>query len=601
VTSALADLAGRRPWALLAANLAVLAVGLALALGAPEHLGIGSLALSEGSGRASSGGGAGPRADLVIATTGQEPASSGVYRVALRVISSQVRTDATVSAIRQGPISANGRSTSLLVSLAAADRADRQQAVERIEDGIDPGPLRVAFGGELGALLEARHDLSGDLWKLELLALPFVLLALAAAVGPRLAAAPVICAATAVVGALAGLRVVGGFADLSLLGIAPAAVVGVGLGVEAPCLLISRFRDESTLSQSDEALRQTVAAGGRIALSLGVAATAATVGLLVTPLDQAPSMVLACALAAGFALASSLVCVPPLLVLAGRAKVGAGEQARGESSLERASGTLAGLIARSPLRTALASLVAVAALVGAALPILQADSRPFSAADLPAKSQAAKAAAIAGGGGGQDAGGGVAQAARPAGKAPNAHAQSLFPKLILAAAVSAAALLLVFGVGFGSIRFVPVAIVTLLPAAAACGLCVLVFQEGHLAAAIGQQRQAALETGAVASLLAGIGSVSAFRAAVAIDATRDERGLGTPPRMVAETVSGVTLPAAALATLVAGASAGVLAGSDLYSAREFGLAVAAGLLLDLVVLRVPLVAALARWAGKGYG
>jgi hypothetical protein len=61
----------------------------------------------------------------------------------------------------------------------------------------------------------------------------------------------------------------------------------------------------------------------------------------------------------------------------------------------------------------------------------------------------------------------------------------------------------------------------------------------------------------------------------------------------------VTVPAAICSTLVTAAAAGVLAGSDLYPAREFGLAVAAGLLIDLVLLRVPLVAALARWGGAG--
>jgi hypothetical protein len=41
----------------------------------------------------------------------------------------------------------------------------------------------------------------------------------------------------------------------------------------------------------------------------------------------------------------------------------------------------------------------------------------------------------------------------------------------------------------------------------------------------------------------------------------------------------------------------MLAGTDLYPAREFGLAVATGLVIDLVLLRAPLIAALARWGG----
>ena len=57
------------------------------------------------------------------------------------------------------------------------------------------------------------------------------------------------------------------------------------------------------------------------------------------------------------------------------------------------------------------------------------------------------------------------------------------------------------------------------------------------------------------------------------------------------------MPAAILATLGVAAAAGALAGSDLYPAREFGLAVAAGLIIDLILVRVPLVAVLSRWGG----
>jgi hypothetical protein len=66
---------------------------------------------------------------------------------------------------------------------------------------------------------------------------------------------------------------------------------------------------------------------------------------------------------------------------------------------------------------------------------------------------------------------------------------------------------------------------------------------------------------------------------------------------VAGLAAGLVLPAALVGTLVAGAASGVLAGADLYAAREFGLAVAAGLVLDLVLVRVPLLAAIGRWGG----
>ena len=70
--------------------------------------------------------------------------------------------------MRQGPVSTDGRSTSLVVSLGDLDASARQDAVERIETGVDPGPLDVSYGGEVATLLDARHDFATDFWKLEL-------------------------------------------------------------------------------------------------------------------------------------------------------------------------------------------------------------------------------------------------------------------------------------------------------------------------------------------------------------------------------------------------------------------------------------------------
>jgi hypothetical protein len=174
---------------------------------------------------------------------------------------------------------------------------------------------------------------------------------------------------------------------------------------------------------------------------------------------------------------------------------------------------------------------------------------------------------------------------------------SLFRDLPLSAGIAAVALALVLWVALRDRRCVPVALVSLLPAAAACGLCVLVFQEGHLAAALGQAEQGALETGAVAALLTALVSISAARAVAAIRAAADGRALALDPARGARLAASLLLPAAIVASLIGAAATGVLAGATLYAAREFGLAVAVGLLIDLVLLRPALTAALARWSG----
>ena len=224
--------------------------------------------------------------------------------------------------MRRGPVSGDGRSTSLIVTLVPGDDAADQRSVERVEAEVDPGPLKVAYGGQVPALLEARHDISHDLWKLELVAIAIVIVALIAVLGPWLAAAPVLCAAIAIAGALAGLRVVGAIADLSLIGIAPAAVIGLAIGIETPCLMMARFSDEAASVPHAEAVRRSVTATAGIALPTVAAVVLAAAGLVAAGLDQAPSMLLASLLAAFLAIASALVSVPALLSSPGRTRGG---------------------------------------------------------------------------------------------------------------------------------------------------------------------------------------------------------------------------------------------------------------------------------------
>jgi hypothetical protein len=117
-------------------------------------------------------------------------------------------------------------------------------------------------------------------------------------------------------------------------------------------------------------------------------------------------------------------------------------------------------------------------------------------------------------------------------------------------------------------------------------------------------RVASRVAGAVAALadlalrrLAGGAGAGPRRGGARAASEAKGRSSGLEPALAAETAAAFTIPAAICSTLITAAAAGVLAGSDLYLARELGLAVAAGLLIDLILLRVPFVAALARWGG----
>jgi len=120
------------------------------------------------------------------------------------------------------------------VDVTAADAAEQRRIADSVAGEVDPGQLEVRVGGRIATLLAAEDTALDGLWRLELLVVPLAALALAAGVGVRLMAGPLLCAAIAVTAALAGLGLAGLIMDLSLLGTVSA--LGVGLAGVAGAL-----------------------------------------------------------------------------------------------------------------------------------------------------------------------------------------------------------------------------------------------------------------------------------------------------------------------------------------------------------------------------
>jgi hypothetical protein len=557
---------------LLAISVAVAAASVVASIGAPADLGIGSTRLEPAK-----------VPDLVLVLTGDVPADSRVFAVSEDVITAQVEADpavASVSTSHAGKAGAEAGRAVLAVQFDDVSEDERQRAVERLSERIDPGSLRVSIGGETATLIAAKRSLGGDLWRVELLVFALALLAMAAAVGPRLIAAPILTALIAVAGTLAILRVLGLIADISLLGIAPAAVVGTVLGIELPSMLVAMRQEEALLSVPTEALRRAVVEGGRRAAVIAGAASLPALGLLATSLDQAPSLALGCALAACLAAASAIVTTPALIQIVGAPGDAGVSESSAQGSLDTGPSPgrlrrLPGVIASGRVRLAGALVTGAAPLVALTVGALDGTSSPLAPSDLPAGS-GARSAAVA------------ADIVVGAG-------ESLFGELPLAAAIAGALLAVAAVVAvrrWGALLVAPAA---LLVAAAGVGAGVLVFQQGHLADLLDLDARASLDTAAVATSLCALAAVGAARGAAALAACRAERRLGVAPDGAAELAGAFTLPGVAAATVAAGAMAGALVAADLYTAKEFGFAVAAGLVLDLLLIRVPLLAALARW------
>jgi hypothetical protein len=576
VLGALATTAWGRPRVLLLGTAGLAVVLGAIAYAAAPGLGLGSSRLGEER-----------EPDIVVAAEPRGKVTPQVQAVALETIAANVAADPAVASL--AATDRRGARAWLEVEVGG-DEADERAALERLREDIDPGPMRVHVGGETAELQEAARSAGADLWRLELLVVPLVVAVLVGLLGWRFVLAPILSALVAATGTLASLGLLGVIADPLLPAAVPALVVAVVLGIELSALLSMRLEDGVDPASAPEGLDRALA---EEAAPLGLAAAAAVLagsGLLATSLDLAGWIALAVGLAGVWAWAGAMLATTSAFALTRRRQDGP-EGARERWPVPPIAAS-ARTLARGFWRTAAATLLVVGAL--AALSFWSSGlgslghTLPLEAVDLDRASEPARAAAIAGP---------LSLAGHEADLAVDTQLVGDMP---LVAALAGGLLAAAFGLRFGA-RAVPFAVAALLPAGAAAGILFVVFEDGTLAAELGQEPQGSVNVLALAFAVASLAAIAAARTASALETVRAERELDPGPPGIAERAAGLTLPGALTATVVVGALAGVLAGADLYPARELGLAVAAGLLLDLVLLRPVVLAAAARWGAAGPG
>ena len=565
----LASAAWKRPWALLGAAVVLLAVLGAIALGAVGSLGHGPETAGERE-----------RPELVVVAAAPPGTGAPAYEVAVAAIVAGLRADPTVGDVRVSEPAGEARVAAMSVSAASGDAGARHELAASLAERIDPGPLALTVGGRTAELREAQSLALDDLWLPLLLALPLCWAALAAVVGPRLAAGPALCAAIAVAGALAGMRIAGAVADPSLLALVPAAVVGLALGIELPALLVARWEDAVGLNEPQAALHSTLTEGAGPIVFAAAAGALAPAGLLATGYGPAVAIALGCALAAAGAAGASLLVMPPVLALSerlGRER----RDAPGDRRLAHALGAPARALARGGRRTLAAALGALAVSLAIASPALDGATRTLGTADLPAGSPPVRAAELA-----PDA-------------IDAATTSTLMERLPLAAALCAGLVGLCLIARSRSARTLPFGVLPLLPAAAACGLAVVVLDPEGWFSRLSVAGLGAVPAGAAAAGVSALVAIGSARVAATLDASRSERELDPGAPGVAERAGGLTLPAALASTVVCGAALVATGTIALDAARALAVMGAGGLLLDLILMRSPALAAAARWQAAG--
>ncbi len=215
-------------------------------------------------------------------------------------------------------VSRDGRSTYVVAYFKR--RSDRQleDAAQRIEDRF-AGQRDVRLGGEQIADAQANTQVGHDLAQAELLAFPFIFL-LSLLFFRSLVAAllPPLIGGVAIVITFFALRIVAGFADLSVFALNFVTGLGLGLAIDYSLFMVSRYREEAANSGFGlETLRRTLVTSGRTILFSSVTVAAALASLVIFPQRFLYSMGIAGALVALVAAMLALVVLPALLTVLG--------------------------------------------------------------------------------------------------------------------------------------------------------------------------------------------------------------------------------------------------------------------------------------------
>jgi uncharacterized membrane protein YdfJ with MMPL/SSD domain len=216
-------------------------------------------------------------------------------------------------------VSRDGRSTYVVAYFKQRSDKQLEDAAQRIEDRF-AGQRDVRLGGAQIADAQANTQVGNDLAKAELLAFPFIFL-LSLLFFRSLVAAllPPLIGGLAIVATFFALRIVAGFADLSVFALNFVTGLGLGLAIDYSLFMVSRYREEAATSGFGvETLRRTLETAGRTILFSSLTVAAAVASLAIFPQRFLYSMGIAGALVALVAATLALVVLPAVLAVLGR-------------------------------------------------------------------------------------------------------------------------------------------------------------------------------------------------------------------------------------------------------------------------------------------
>jgi RND superfamily putative drug exporter len=267
---------------------------------------------------------------MVIVVSAPDGANGGAARaVGTELVDDLMRSPhvASVTSLWTAPtperaalVSSDGRS-GLIVAGIAGDENKTQEYAKDLSDRLvhDRNGVTVRAGGDAMVSVEITEQSQRDLLLMESVAIPVSFVVLVWVFGGVLAAAvPLAVGSMAILGALAVLRGVTYFTDVSIFALNLSAAMGLALAIDYTLLIISRYRDELADGASpDVALVQTMLTAGRTVVFSATIVALSMAVMVVFPMAFLKSFAYAGVATVAFAALAALFVTPAALVLLG--------------------------------------------------------------------------------------------------------------------------------------------------------------------------------------------------------------------------------------------------------------------------------------------
>ncbi|MCW2797821.1 MMPL family transporter [Nocardioides sp.] len=222
-------------------------------------------------------------------------------------------------------VSTDQHSVQLVISLAGKGQDAFLKNYDKLSPTLEADGLQTDVAGAFAVYSDVNDITSEDLARAETISMPIVLLLALLIFGSLVAASmPALVGLLAMVGALAVVRVLTHFTEVSIFSVNVISLLGIGLAIDYALFVISRFREELALLPADDpdasakAIRRTMNTAGRTVLFSGLTVAAAMSSLLIFPQAFLKSMGYGGISAVVVAMLAALTVLPATLRLLGR-------------------------------------------------------------------------------------------------------------------------------------------------------------------------------------------------------------------------------------------------------------------------------------------